>query len=388
MRFTEIPAKLQYPPKLRAKLSTLHSSVVQYVSDNYVQTLRFRQSVITAMNVLSYIIISGDSMPDNWSEDCPLSNLPDIDSDVCKSTIGNLYLEVKPIYWDLTPVESSESPIEAESKSESNPMYTPHTKTVSKNLVNVPEPEKYKQLTSKEDLYLKPPKVPQINVNKMWASGYLDGNQYCIYETLPVVPTVQNEISATTNVEYMSNSDLLRLFPNTIIPTRNPACYIEYENLKYDEELGTILPIEGYTLEQILENMIKYPHFYKLSKQVDGQIVNFYTTIEIDGELHKTLDIWDKLPESKKIPRNSELIKEYVIRRYLLERDIKGIKHKYPIFGSLDPFITLFMPPEKYAQRGYSDAVEIAKCCVKSRVSFKQTRNPVIRRLRDAAMYI
>lgn len=91
----------------------------------------------------------------------------------------------------------------------------------------------------------------------------------------------------------------------------------------------------------------------------------------------------EKIPEMKGLKKTWPVIREYVVRRYLLERDIKGIEHKYPMFGTLDPFVTLFMPSKIYREEGYKDSVDIARQCVKSRVSYLQSRNPVIRRLEE-----
>ena len=102
--------------------------------------------------------------------------------------------------------------------------------------------------------------------------------------------------------------------------------------------------------------------------------------IELEGELYNTAEVWDTLPESKVIPRNSDFIKDYVIRRYLLEEEA-GIEHKYKIHGTLEPFITLFMPPEMYAKRGYTDSLQIVKQCVRSRILYKRTTNPMLKRL-------
>lgn len=116
---------------------------------------------------------------------------------------------------------------------------------------------------------------------------------------------------------------------------------------------------------------------------VNGEIESFYSTIEINGEIHNILDIWDSLPDAKRMPKSSEYIKEYVARRYLLERDIKHIDHKYKMYGSLDPFLTLFTTSDMYKDFGYTDSLEIAKCCVRSRVNYKQTRNPIIRMVQN-----
>ena len=130
-----------------------------------------------------------------------------------------------------------------------------------------------------------------------------------------------------------------------------------------------------------MDNVIRYPHFYRLQKVIDNTCDNFYTTIEIDGELHRTLDVWDSLPESAFIPKSAEFIREYVIRKYLLERDYLDIHHRYMMYGTLDPFITLIAPAETYKSWGYTDVLSIAKNCVNARVSYKRSRNPVLKRL-------
>ena len=126
-------------------------------------------------------------------------------------------------------------------------------------------------------------------------------------------------------------------------------------------------------------------HLYRLRKiSPEGVVSKFFTTIEIDGECYPVEDVWDVLPESKCIPRTAEFVKEYVVRRYLLEEQA-GVKHNYRMFGSLDPFLTLFMPYTQYAERGYTDVLSIVKQCVVSRVNYKQSRNPILRRIEKNA---
>jgi hypothetical protein len=124
---------------------------------------------------------------------------------------------------------------------------------------------------------------------------------------------------------------------------------------------------------------------YKLTKIVDGTLQNFVSTIELDGKLHKVSEIWSSLPESSIIPYVVDFVKEYVIRRYLLERDILGMKHNYPMFGTLEPFLTLFTTPEDYQTFKYFDPIELARACVKSRVSYKRSRNPILRMVESNA---
>jgi hypothetical protein len=160
--------------------------------------------------------------------------------------------------------------------------------------------------------------------------------------------------------------------------------YEPREGLKLHPKLGLLLPIKNYTEDQLIDNLVKYPHLFKLLRQIGSDICSFYVHIEIDGKLSGILDVWDDLPDTKLIPKQSEFVKEYVVRRYLLERDIDHVDHKYPLFGKLEPFLTLCMTSAEYAELGYKDAITLAKQCVVSRVNYKISRNPIVRRLENA----
>ena len=237
-------------------------------------------------------------------------------------------------------------------------------------------------LTPQHAVSLKHPAIPQIDYSKApWISGVVNGEEYAIYESLPRIPTVQNEISVTTDSSIMRDRDFLNLFPNHVMHTRRPAMYEKVDGLYYDPDIGTILPIEGYTLEQCIDNVIQYPHLFQLKRFVKNEWVMFSSYIEINGELLPSVAAWNDISDSKKIPAHPEYIYEYVLRRYLLERDIGKVYHKYDIWGTLDPFLTLFAPADWYAKHGYSDSLDIAKKCVDSRVSFLRSRNPIIRKI-------
>lgn len=369
IKFTQLTEKLKYPPKYRAELSELHSDVIVHGMKTFKNTSSFKRSVVNTINIISYHVISGDTMPDSWDRNAPITSIDSIDVDLYKDVIGDLYITPRDIEWDIT-----ESNADVES-------YYPQAKATKTSIPDRRSAElpPYIEPTPKDHLYIKPPLIPQFDVNKPWLDVVKNGNRYTIYCSLPIIPTIQNEISVTTDVSVMTNNDLIKLFPNHFIRTRSSAMYEVYDGLTFDKDLGTIFPIDRFTEQQIRDNIIKYPHLYKLMRLIDGKGVSFYSNIEIDGILYNTTDVWDSLPDSKKIPRNSEFIKEYVVRRYLLERDIKGINHKYPMFGTLEPFLTLFTTPSDYEKYGYSNAAELGKRCVQSRVSYLQSRNPVIR---------
>ena len=365
--FSQISDRLKYPKNIKAKLSTLHSVVITYVTYNFVNTKKFKQQVVDVLNSLSYYVCQGDDITNFWDPKNPMT-VQNVDSDDCKKAIGMLYLTPDMIEWDLeeTPQESNVIKTRAIS-TDTNPIVKSD---------NLPP-------TNKEDLYIRNPIIPRLDSSKIFARGILDSEEYVIYESLPEIPTKQCEISATTDVNKMSNEQLLKLFPTQFIATRAACMYDSFivkTEIK-DKKIGYIIPIEGYSPNNLLDNIIQYPHFYKLMRIVNDNIVNMYDSIEIDGTLYNILEIWDDLAISKIVPKTSEFIKEYVVRRYLLERDIKGIKHKYPLFGELRPFLTLFMPPEDYASYGYNNPVELARACVESRIKYKQSRNPILRRL-------
>ena len=361
MKFTQIPNELKYPPVIRSSLSTIHSEIVSWVMNNFTGTYKQRQEIIDLMNSITYLSLSRDNIPEDWDVHNPLVNAPHVDDDTCRKYLSTLYILEKNIDWDIETSIKIETPIF-------------HTKIDS---------SKSTYLTPKEDLYIQSPKVPQFDKNSVWVSKEIEGDVFEIYQSLPIVPTKQNEISITTDVTKFTKSDLMKLYPNQIIHTRASCMYESTGDLELDPTLGLILPIQGYTKEQLRTNLIEYPHLYKLLKYVDGEPVNFYKTIEIDEKLYDVSEIWSNLPESANIPYSPDFIKEYVVRRYLLERDYKHIDHKYQMFGSLDPFLTLFMPTSEYESLGY-DVEDIARKCVQSRVQYKTTRSPIIRRLADA----
>lgn len=398
IRFTEITEKYKVPKSLKGQLSAMHSYVIEYMVNNFNNTKKMKQEAVRALNTITYALLSGDALPFNWYKDHPLDNIPYVNPDSIESTLSTWYLTVDSIEWDIEPAtydidNPSKSLEKSSSEKDSNAIEASTTvlkqhaskqkKSAIKNKEIVIAP------TPKQDLYIQSPTIPQFDYNKPWMRGVDGADLLVIYTTLPEVPTKQNEISVTTDVNKMTYKELMNLYPNHLIHTRASIMYEFHEGLEYDDDLGVILPIEGFTKEQVIDNIIKYPHIFKLTRQVDDEIVSFYSHIEIEGELFDTLSVWDSLPESKVIPRQAEFVKEYVVRRYLLERDINHVEHKYPIFGVLDPFLTLFMSPEEYINRGYKDTEKIVKQCVTSRVLYKQSRNPVIRRLqRNAKLHI
>lgn len=383
MIFTQIPDSLPYPKKFKSKLMQLHSFVIDYVLQHYDSNCKYvdKRKIVDLLNDITYGCIEGLAWVDEIFYSDNLFDVAEhIDEFECKSIISNMYINLKDVLWDLSDsvTDSQISKTFKQPKSIFTATATSAetcTTAVSDGLTPTP----------KSDLYIRPPLIPQFDVNNKIISHSEFNNSYVIYSSLPRVPTRQVEISVSTNVDDFSDSELLKLFPNHLIHTRPVSMYSSVEGLELHPKLGLILPIDGFSTSDCIDNLIRYPHLYKLTKIVDGTLQNFASTIELDGKLHKVSEIWSSLPESSTIPYVVDFVKEYVIRRYLLERDILGMKHNYPMFGTLEPFLTLFTTPEDYQTFKYFDPIELARACVKSRVSYKRSRNPILRMVESNA---
>ena len=369
IRFTSISETYKVQRSVKGKLSELHSSVITYVISHFDGTMAYKQRVVKVLNILTYALYASEPLPLDWRKDDPFTNVPDIDDDQIQETLGDVYLTVDAIDWDVQV--SDTAPI------------VPGA--LMRSVVSAPAEPVVKDVTIKEtpstDLYIQAPDIPQFDVTKPWIQKQCGSDLLTIYTTLPEIPQRQRDISITTDVNKMSEDDLIKLYPNHIVHTRAPIMYTPQTNMDFDKDFGVILPVDDYSREQVVENIIKYPHLYKLAREQNNELVSFYAYMEINGELVDTLEVWDSLEISKWIPKNAEFIKEYIVRKYLMDIEHKDAKFKYPIFGALDPYLTLFMPATEYAKRGY-DVVELAKQCVVSRVAYKQSRSPILRRIK------
>lgn len=387
IKFTSISEKYAVNNIVKGRLSSAHSMLITYVVKHFKDTRKFKQNVVDALNLLTYAVYTDDPMLLSWSTKQPFQTMPDtISSELIEETLGELFLDIDSIDWDVEPVYADDdiAPEDAFDTAISTKVELTRQKiepAISASQA-VPAPTIVAQ-TEKQDLYIQSPTIPQFNYNSKWFSGIVDGEEFTIYSTLPEIPTKQNEISCTTDVTKMTDNELLNLYPDRHIHTRAPVMYEPHQGLKMHPELGLLLPIKNYSEKQLVDNIVKYPHLFKLLRKVDNDICSFYVHIEIDRQLYNILDVWDDLPDTKQIPKQGEFVKEYVVRRYLLERDVEKIEHRYPIFGKLEPFLTLSMPASYYKQFGYNDAVALAKSCVVSRVNYKISRNPIVRRLEN-----
>lgn len=380
IKFSQITSKLQYPKNIAGVLSSYHAAIVQYAINHFDGTAKFKKSIVNLLNTFTYMVINHDTISPGCTVDDPFNGIDVKNFEVDTYGLSDgVIIHYKDIDWDIDIKECSNIDISAET--EPNKLYK-IDKSANTIVDSVEQaPNIIISPTPKDSLYLRPPVVPAVDFSRIYMSGEVDGNQLIIYYTLPDIPTNQNEISITTDVNKMTSKELLQLYPNCPIQTRYQTMYCYMPGVQYDTILGNIIPVNGFTEDEVRDNIIKYPHYYRMYRNIGGELEAFYRQIEIDGELVPTLQIWDDLPESKIVPRNIEVMKDYVVRRYLLERDVKHIKHKYPLVGEFRPFLTLFMPIEDYIKYGYTDIEDIAKQCVKARVAFKQSHSPIFRRL-------
>ncbi len=423
--------EIPYIYKMRAVLTHMYDHVYSVISDNYNDSVSAKKNYVKQINTLTYFLFKQDNMPLGWNRESPFLKLPDLDEDELSKVLGEYYLEPTSIVWDvpsylpLQTVERINQAVETVAKAreaEKQNIKENHSVRVSSTnrllkstepqpaIVSQPElkvqsrdnvdMQSANKLTSMDDILLDPgfPYFPRVDFNNYWIIVKdTDGEEYGIPRSLPIIPECQSDITATTEFNKMVNSDFMKLYPNHIMKLRSSAMYQKYEGydcLEYDDDLGIIFPIKGFTREQVVDSIIKYPDIiniglgrlgkkkkYPNDSNPDTIWEELHTRIEIDGELLLvTRTLWENTEELNKLPPNKAFQQEYIVRKYLLEKD-NNIHHEKEAFGETYPFITLFMRPEDYIKRGYSDVLDIAKQCVKSRVFYYRSRNAMLRRL-------
>lgn len=428
IKLADVADRLPVPPRILGKFQQHYDELYEWICSNFQNREKFKKNAVYKINLLTYFLVEDGDVPSNWLALVAQNELhTDIHSGTIQRTILNCMLYVDNIDWsecvdssvnnasvDVCTASDADSAAKSNktrsvelgsgetgvsnysfvAKTHEGANYSGQTKQMdtqpdlsaaSDNAVD----DEYEQLaareltekeqTPKEDLFITVPKYPKI--------GNMSDLPNDIRVSLPIAPSKQCEISATTRLSDMSEADLLNLFPKQFIRTRSPLMYESRKGITLDPLYGLLIPVEGFTDAQVRDCIIRYPHIFQLARQdEDGNYRSFYNELEIDGELVNVLKVWQYLPEAKIIDINSlstrkeqiEFIKEYVIRRYLLERDVAGVQHKYDVRGSLPEFMTLFMPADMYADEGYDNALSLARTCVRGRISYLKTRNPRI----------
>ena len=225
------------------------------------------------------------------------------------------------------------------------------------------------------------PTVANVNSQDVKLDFVFNDVNYRLYGESRL-PEDQSQITCFTDVNRFSDSDILNLFPPIRLYTRSPYMYQKYEGLKYDDDLGVIFPIAGYSEKRIRKNIIEYPHLENVERivKIKGKdtVIPFWKYIEVNREIVPTISIWNEFADTLKLPKTESFMNEYVVRKYLLDLEYGKVKPKYDIRGSFDSFLTLYAPPAYYRAHGY-DPIEVGRKCIESRKSYKYSRNPVVR---------
>lgn len=382
IRFTEIPERLKYSAKYQGVLSSLHSDIICRVAETFSGSQSEKHAITDILNYVSYMYYRDGRLPDNWDIEDMFNSISYVEPYKLKSVLGETFIRYSDISWNIEPVLVSDSTPPASSDHKLSKISD--FKATSVNTV-LTFNSISKEISTVSDISLYGPIIPRIDTSKIYTRASIDGTVYCIYHSLPEIPSKQCEISLTTDPNTLSDFDYLSLYPNTVLKVRNSEMYKEYDGLYNHPILGVIFPIENFTQDQIIDNIVRYPNVEDIFRvgTVAGnkKFITFGKYIEIDGKLELTKNVWDGFKNIKNIPKTKEFIQEYVVRRYILEKEINNIQHNYEMFGILDEYLSLFMPSSEYAALGYTDALGIAKKCVLSRISYISSRNPVLRRI-------
>lgn len=348
------------------------------------ESIPFLKNAVKLLNLLLYANKLNDSFVSTtfdielvkkvMHEGTEVLHYVDIDDIELKSALGSDYIDFK--YVDIsTDTISKKSEFLTNLFSSSSSNLVSSKLSSSNDLIDSFEDAEFWAQSVRLDF----PYLPQPDSSNIIGQADVNFNQYYVYGESNL-PWNQSQITALTDVNKFTDFDILRLFPKIRLYTRSPYMYQEYKGLEYDEDLGIILKIKGFSKKKIKQNIIEYPHITNLDRWVKHKgktiTIPFWKHIEIDGKIVSTVSIWDELEDTKKLPKTESFMNEYVVRKYLLER-AAGIEHKFPLRGDLSPFLTLYAPPEYYVNLNY-DPIVIGRTCVVSRQKFKYTRNPVL----------
>lgn len=380
-----------------AKIQSICPEFVQAYMESTLPHKKRRDYGVITLNYLVYSIVNGDtiSRPIKLIQGCPYD-----ESDM-KSHLGAAYVTRETFNWYIddesaTITLSSDANVSKHNQLDSDDVQekivAQKTSVVSvSNLDTISQSSNSVQSeftgykSTLEDIDLEFRSFPVRDVSKLWDTCYDDcGREMKVYYSHPIIPTKQNEITITTPYDQISDMDLLKLFPDHFIRTRLDIMYEPQEGFTVHPKLGFIPKISGFTEEQVIDNIIKYPRFCHIFRMIDDpdrfrgeKRISFISRIEVDGELLRLKEAINTVEDMKNLPDINVFYYDYIVRRYLLERDYHTVEHKYPLDGYLQPFTVLFMTPEEYAELGYTDALDLAKQCVKHRVQFYQSIHPL-----------
>ena len=379
LKFSDVVDLYTVRRAVQAKFSCAFLDLFSYVQSTYEDTRKYKQQTIDKVNYLLYTLYTDGTVPYDWDEVISSSSFSFHPNDMEKVLRGDA-IQVNDVCWDIHSTERENIGKSVIGSLSSDPRHK-----IPDPVADVPADDNSLKVaavsneTKKEDLFICFPKYPQVSNSVHSETGLI--------KSLPFVPSKQCEISCTTDVESLTSSDLAKLYPDRLIRTRSEYMYRPRDGMTLDPDYGLLVPVHGFSDAEVRDCVIRYPHIFKLRRlDENGNVTSFYNHIEIDGELVDVYEAWKFLPESavfdidslESVEEKREFVKEYAIRRYLLERDVLGVKHKYPVMGDLSEFVTLFMPAYMYEREGYGTASEVARKCVESRVRYLRSRNPKI----------
>lgn len=370
----------------------------------HIESIRCRKSFFYCLCYIYYIHTSNDCTIDIRGFDDILSLSDEIESksDDWKPSVVELISDKSFSIDDYDPdvkdFQECREAYQIKSTSETTSEKSDDDDVVETSNINDVEDTYSSDEMVLDDIVLATKPYQRFDTSRVWKKVYDDcGRPMNMYATLPIIPKRQRDISVTTNVDRMSKSELLNLYPKTT-PVKgfrsHPIFRQQYEGFTTDPIFGFIPKIEGFTEEQVIDNIIKYPSLDSTTRlKIRPKTTNmkypqpFYHDIEIDGELIDckkiTEEICERIPDISRFIHAGAayypIIWDYIVRRYLLERDILHMEHKYPMYGDLQPFASLCLSADEYVKRGYTDDIEeFAYNHVKSRIHYLESINPVI----------
>lgn len=342
-------------------------------------------NVYKILNCISYSICVGDSFIYTASMISGF-NAP-YDNNVMKNLLKELYIDSDGVSWDIfgdCDDNLSDAVSEVNDVTNQTDDVISEFASASDKLPIDSDDKGFEIYTSKrDDISLAFKEFPRFDITKVWMYGHDAGRVVPIFVQLPEIPEVQRDVSVTTDISKMSDRDFMDLYPDHTIRTRKDEFYAPINGYAYDDLVGFIPKIDGFTDEQVLDNIIKYPQFNFMYRYIDGERTSFMNHIEIDGTLYPLKEAVHIVPDLENLPKKRIYYWDYIVRRYLLERDIKHVEHKYPLFGYFGEFMTLFTTPDTYAKYGYNDMIDMAYQCVSGRIKFYRSRNPLVRKVLD-----
>lgn len=116
IRFTEISDKYDVNRVVKGKISELHAKLITYVAQNFRNSNQYKQKVVDALNIITYAVYANDPLPFNWSAKDPFNNMPYIEESLLQETLGDVYLTIDGVDWNVDSSDDAETVVEVQPK--------------------------------------------------------------------------------------------------------------------------------------------------------------------------------------------------------------------------------------------------------------------------------